>query len=1035
MCGTDIQPPWPKRTPGFYDEAATVFESVRGASFRGSFVSARADVPDGKDGEFRLRRRFVLKAVPSEGWLQGIGDASATFSVNGKKVATSGYSFRSGRNDSFLRDVRKELRAGDNVLEVTYRRIGLFEYDNPRTFPGGALLELFVRNPDGSFLRIDSDAQFESSADGTNWTDVVLSPPPPAAPRCARLRYRDFEHPQILVSGGTVTSSVTGGGKVDLDCVFRGRAPEGPFDVRVALCRGRPCLWTEEVQLGPENVECLGADCWRLRFAYSTPVFVSAGPCDVSIGSNSICCPDDWTPVGRFELLPPKPEGRDARPPVVEMKPVAGNPEIHIDGRPVPMLWGAVEQHRRPDHLPVHGEMPLSAVTVYNHYDEWHPRFGEYDFRFFDRAAEEYRRANPDAWFMWDLTVYPPPDFATRHPEEMAADETGDCEVVGRFSYSYASKVALAEMKEMVTEAIRYLEASPYANRIIGYRINSGVTTEWLGWDAKPRRSRDFSRPGVEAFRIFAAERYPQLADPHVPDLAERCDYDSGNDILWDQQKHLNAIAYNEYNSWIIQKDILEMCGCAKDVLRSLCRTKLVGTYYGYTFYVNRPGHNCRRGHFALEDLLARNGGRVDFLMSPQSYTQRTPGDTCGDMKPFATMEAHDVKPIIEDDTRTHGRIRPIWYGMWSTVDAEQTESILRRNAGIVVCRRSIPYFFSLSSGLEHCTPESARVGANALAAVSHSLAKKVGRHAEVALVASERSVCAMPDTAFLEKRTGLTGHDVQEYAFDGSVKRFPEDAPIFNGEIFSSAHTRFARAGAPVDFVLAEDLPTHAGDYRLYVFLNLLASDARIEEAVRRIRERGATCLWLYAPGYLKDNTVAAMRTLTGMRFVELKGPVRMQLTMADGRKMGMPSTDVARAFSPVGADEVLGTYATGEPGAAISRIGGGTSVFSGTWQLDLDFIREVYRRAGVRVWCETGDPMEANDGFFTLHARFAGEKTVKLPRRAGAVVDVFNHRVLARDTDTFAFDAPLHSTHLFYFGEDGDELLTRLRESRKGN
>lgn len=33
-----------------------------------------------------------------------------------------------------------------------------------------------------------------------------------------------------------------------------------------------------------------------------------------------------------------------------------------------------------------------------------------------------------------------------------------------------------------------------------------------------------------------------------------------------------------------------------------------------------------------------------------------------------------------------------------------------------------------------------------------------------------------------------------------------------------------------------------------------------------------------------------------------------------------------------------------------------------------------------------------------------------------------------IARDTDTFTVDAPLHSSWLFYFGEDAEELLGKL-------
>ena len=204
--------------------------------------------------------------------------------------------------------------------------------------------------------------------------------------------------------------------------------------------------------------------------------------------------------------------------------------------------------------------------------------------------------------------------------------------------------------------------------------------------------------------------------------------------------------------------------------------------------------------------------------------------------------------------------------------------------------------------------------------------------------------------------------------------------------------------------------------------------------EAVNKLRERGATLVWLYAPGYLNDNTLESMKRLTGIEFAKVEGPVRMGLNVSeDGRWMGLTRGLAAQAFSPVNADAVLGTYENGMPALSRSKVGDSISYFSGTWQLDLELVKAIEREAGVHVYCDANDPMEANDAFFTLHARNPGLKTVKLPRRAGAVVDVFNRRIVARDTDTFAFDAPLHSTHLFYFGEGGDELLAQLKRPAK--
>lgn len=1019
-------PAWPDLEPHYYDHAHDPACKMTGEFFKGSFVSAAADAKQ-PGGKFLLRRRFDLKTVPADAWLQGIADSSATFKINGRKAMTAHYVHGSSATGTAMENVQPLLKVGSNILEIEYTVDKTFEYGVRRSFPGGVLMELLVEHPDGSCVRIDSDDAFESSVDGKAWTDVVLSAPPPEPPRATRLYYRDFAHPQRFLGGGPEADSVVAGEQVMLRYEFKGMAPKGAFTTRLTLSRDGSVWWEEELPLNSSNVVRLVEGRWRLDIPFTAPRYLHAARYALALDSNSIYCRNGGKMGGSLAIAASNVPDAFSQPVAAEIKPLSGQPTVHLDGKPFPLFWGGVASGKRPDRLPRHSGMPLTAVTVHAHYASWHPRMDVYDFAAFDCAAEKYRRENPDAYFIWDLSVYPAVDFAQKYKDQMAADEEGNTASIGRFSWSYASRPAMEEIKEMIERAIRYLEASPYANRIIGYRVNSGVTIEWLGWPARPGHAKDFSEPNKTAFAKFAAERYPQLSNPHVPTFAERQELDAPDDILWDRSKHLNAIAYMEYNSWIIAQDMLEACGHAKKVLRSLNRTKLVGTYYGYTYYLNANGRDVWRGHFALQDVLEQNAGRLDFLMSPQSYSQRKLGDTCGEMKPFATLAAAGILSILENDARTHNRIFPHWYGFHQTITPEQTGNVVRRDAAISLCRNSVPYLYALASGIDLDSPECAAAGHDMLDVQRFCLGRNVGRHAEVALVASEKSVCAMPSLSKFQP--AATGRWTQTYRPDGTVGRSPERTAVLNGEIFGLAHTKFARAGIPVDYLLAEDLKNRPGNYQLYVFLNLFTYDDETLAAVKMLRERGASILWLYAPGWLKRQSLADMEKLTGMAFAKMPGSTVMGVTLkADGRYMGMPDAKVAQAFYPVRPDEILGVYAGGKPGVSVSKIGRSQAFFSGTWQLDVPFIRMLAKRAGVHIWCDSDDPIEANDALFTLHARSPGIKTVHLPRKA-TVLDVFNQRIVARDADTFTFSAMLHSSYLFYYGPNTDVLQCNLQ------
>ena len=88
---------------------------------------------------------------------------------------------------------------------------------------------------------------------------------------------------------------------------------------------------------------------------------------------------------------------------------------------------------------------------------------------------------------------------------------------------------------------------------------------------------------------------------------------------------------------------------------------------------------------------------------------------------------------------------------------------------------------------------------------------------------------------------------------------------------------------------------------------------------------------------------------------------------------------------------------------------------------------MQRLAHEAGVHIFGDALDIYEANERFLPVHARNAGTKTIRLPRRTD-VVDVFNRKIVARDADAFTFEAPLHSTWLFYFADDAEAFLKTL-------
>ena len=86
--------------------------------------------------------------------------------------------------------------------------------------------------------------------------------------------------------------------------------------------------------------------------------------------------------------------------------------------------------------------------------------------------------------------------------------------------------------------------------------------------------------------------------------------------------------------------------------------------------------------------------------------------------------------------------------------------------------------------------------------------------------------------------------------------------------------------------------------------------------------------------------------------------------------------------------ADEDAETLATlcaeKLPAVSVKRENGYASVFSAAKWLSADVYRGIGRMAGCHVYEDQGDFVFANERFLTIHARTAGQKTIRFKRPA---------------------------------------------------
>ena len=215
----------------------------------------------------------------------------------------------------------------------------------------------------------------------------------------------------------------------------------------------------------------------------------------------------------------------------------------------------------------------------------------------------------PDALIFPRINVSPSERWERENPDELC-DE-------GRAPLHrpcFSSDKWAEETKRIYAATIEHIEASDYAERVIGYQFAAGNTEEWFPHDMRGsigKRSR-------EKFALYCAER--------GLDGSEESLYEFLSDVV-----------------------AIRICDLASLTKKLVGRGKLCGTFYGYT--LETPGKNTC--HHSLDRVLRCPD--IDFLCSPVSYAKdRALGRDHSCMLPSDSLKEWGKLYFAENDTRTH---------------------------------------------------------------------------------------------------------------------------------------------------------------------------------------------------------------------------------------------------------------------------------------------------------------------------------------------------------------------------------------------
>ena len=981
--------------------------------FQGMMVSCKEEVAKPElNKDYFVRRTFTLPESQDiqEAFLQFMGDDSAIAFLNGTQIASN-----NNWKVPTVATVTDKLVKGENMLGFIYR--------NELSF-SGVLCELYVRFASGETIRINTDEHFMGCAveqEGWNlvgasnegWSPAVTQPASPTAPWTVILPYINYDTPANLLSITTDKSEYGPCELCHLTLKLEGRMPHDPPIFEMSLTNETNQYSFKGLTGKKQILEENEGVCWQYDFDVKLPQFAPTGNYSINIKTLEFMLKSKLPAPQIHYVQNPLPKERTT----AEVRQIGPTAVIHINGKPFYSI--GTNSYRLK-------ELYTTTVSISGHTVFW-KGIDQYYFGEIDEEAERILAEKPDAYLLVGMELYPPADWAKQNPDDMCQDADGNRIHYYRTMYSNSSAKARAEMQKTTRLLIEHCENSAYRDRILGYRLHGGTTIEWLGWGHyDKKRQYDYSPVARQSFKRFIAQYYPYLTD-ELPSAEQIRAFD-GN-VLLDSKKDALRIAHNDF---ISHEEAEILAAIAKTAKEAVQGRKLIGAYYGYTCFLPILSNVPETAHLCLKRLMDYKV--LDFLMSPHNYSTRYIGETSADMKPITSMEANGIVPILENDTRSNGYLKKYnpkerYAGDYAqAVNSWQFLQLCKRDLGIAIVRRQpfmiIPYLWDHSfEAHEVAAPSKA-----AAMAGQWILDHDVKRRAEIAVVVSEESFKHIPHiTQYVAYKRQSEKFNV----FTGKPMKRVQGGMMFTGALVTRLCEDTSYLGAPADFILAEDLKDHPADYKMWIFANCFAVDDAFVKAVKRIQDSGATLLWLYAPGYIQNgiDEVENMTALTGFKFNRVEGK-RIPTIFCHNSLHGEPRDTICPSFEviPEQGVEILGTYEDNEAPALASRQAGKSRIiYCGINAPGNKLIKQFATEAGVHFFTDNNDAFDSNDAFFTLHAAKAGTKTIRLPKPCD-ILDIYNRKIVARKVETFSFDAPLFTSHLFYYGNEADELLRIL-------
>lgn len=700
-------------------------------------------------------------------------------------------------------------------------------------------------------------------------------------------------------------------------------------------------------------------------------------------------------------------------------------------------------------------------------------------FASFQSEAERLLRVVPDAYIIVRIGMHPPVSWMESHPDDLlrySDGKTMPCVINSEVHYdrvpgcySLCSEAWRKDGGEALMHFYDQVEHSPIADRVIGYFLGAGGTSEWYyvnqiteaGMnkyaDVSPAFRREYGRILRERYgteeKLRAAWKKDDATfeNPGIPDLHEREYVDIDKLIIHslvtfecadriDYGVHYNnqeptrkgvflnvngyRHVYDFFNAWH-EGTANTMIHFAR-LLKQRNPDTLVGSFYGSLGCTDYYGSSTTTGTRKILD-----SGVVDFLAAPGVYNNRWPGGYVAQREVQDSFTLRKMLFLSEEDSRTHLDC-DFYRDANNFFTIQDTLNTLKRDFARNLCENTFAWWFDQHQNGGRYKHED--------------IYKMMAVQQRVALEAAKRGKPKANEIAIIydEESIHLVSKGVNRTMLD-----FYRTSDL-------------GRIGAPVDYYFHDDLTNeNMPDYKLYLMLNTFClTDAEREAIRKKAAKNHATVVWLYAPGFVNFDRETPMDTaniseLTGMqvncinethsvkfRITDPKHPAlryavpdrfygwidrEVCSTIWVGSVLDVPFLNPCFTIEEGEGVTVLGRYCIdGKPALAMKDTGDFLSIYCTTQILRAELLTSLAEYAGCHIYGYEDDCIYANENFVNIHAENTGRHVLHF-RHKCSPYEIYEGKYYGKDIDTLALELYRGQTLTFSVNDRLSESLSK--------